>query len=82
MPIWFVLVKNDVPGNTSLNSFIRNYAHLKGTKFMCLEGGCGACIVEAKIKHPSTGQYVFQAVNSVSDTNCFIKLYLSKYYYS
>ncbi|KAF6204368.1 hypothetical protein GE061_002709 [Apolygus lucorum] len=58
------IVPNSLPADTSLNTFIRENAHLKGTKFMCLEGGCGACIVSVQFKHPSTGQIVNQSVNS------------------
>lgn len=43
-------VTEDVPPRTPLNTFIREYAKLPGTKAMCFEGGCGACIVSAEVK--------------------------------
>ncbi|RZF35328.1 hypothetical protein LSTR_LSTR003768 [Laodelphax striatellus] len=57
-------VSVDVPIETSLNTFIRDYAGLKATKFMCLEGGCGSCIVTARIENPSTKKTTSYAVNS------------------
>ncbi|XP_015171182.1 PREDICTED: xanthine dehydrogenase-like [Polistes dominula] len=58
-------VYESVPLDTSLYFFIREYAKLRGTKSMCLEGGCGACIVAATIK----GQTM--AVNS-----CLVPIYI------
>ncbi len=61
-----VSVANEIPPETTLNTYIRNYAHAKGTKFMCQEGGCGACIVAVKRKNPVTQETEIFAVNSVS----------------
>lgn len=55
-----------LPPDITLNTFIRDHAQLTATKFMCLEGGCGACIVSITSKHPVTGEFKTWATNSVS----------------
>jgi xanthine dehydrogenase/oxidase len=53
-----------VPLDTTLNEFLRRHAHLTGTKFMCLEGGCGACIVTVRKLNPVSKKVETLAVNS------------------
>ncbi|CAH1787395.1 unnamed protein product [Owenia fusiformis] len=50
--------------STRLSEFIRDVACLKGTKVMCHQGGCGACIVLVKHTVPSTEAVEFKAINS------------------
>ncbi|CAG7815146.1 unnamed protein product, partial [Allacma fusca] len=47
-----------------LVDYIRDNVGLKGTKYMCREGGCGACVVTAKTKNPNTGEDIVRSVNS------------------
>lgn len=61
----FVAVSG-LPAETSLNTYIRDHAGLTGTKFMCKEGGCGACVVSLEFTHPATAQERTVSVNSVS----------------
>ncbi|GAB0092110.1 Aldehyde oxidase/xanthine dehydrogenase [Sergentomyia squamirostris] len=60
----FKVSVENVPLDTSLNTFIRLYANLTGTKFMCREGGCGVCIVTLHGLHPVTRQLSSWSVNS------------------
>jgi aerobic-type carbon monoxide dehydrogenase small subunit (CoxS/CutS family) len=58
-------VANDVTAATTLNAYIRDTLQLKGTKYNCYEGTCGACIVVAKITHPVTTKQETFSINSV-----------------
>ncbi|XP_063364928.1 uncharacterized protein LOC134653488 [Cydia amplana] len=55
---------SEVTPDTSLNDYIRNYLNLHGTKAMCHEGGCGACVVSVSQTHPTTGEKHVFAANS------------------
>ncbi|XP_049874983.1 uncharacterized protein LOC126373064 [Pectinophora gossypiella] len=56
----------------SLNEYIRNVADLRGTKAMCHEGGCGACVVTVSAAIPPCDEVKVFAVNSclVSVLSC------------
>lgn len=53
--------------DVSLNEYIRTVAELRGTKAMCQEGGCGACIVAVRAALPPTNEVKLFSVNSVSN---------------
>ncbi|XP_052742072.1 probable aldehyde oxidase gad-3 [Bicyclus anynana] len=61
-------VGSEVSSTTTLLDYLRNTLNLRGTKYMCLEGGCGACIVSATKCHGDTPQGVNSCM--VSITSC------------
>ncbi|CAG0914560.1 unnamed protein product [Notodromas monacha] len=63
-------IPTDLPPSTSLNDFLRNNANLKGTKYFCKEGGCGACTVSVTTMDPFSRLHVTKAVNS-----CLVPIY-------
>ncbi|XP_055537410.1 uncharacterized protein LOC129725501 [Wyeomyia smithii] len=60
----FKVKAGDLPVDTSLGTFIRKNAQLSGTKMVCREGGCGACIVNVSEEHPVQKTRRSRAVNS------------------
>ncbi|XP_076115153.1 xanthine dehydrogenase-like isoform X1 [Mytilus galloprovincialis] len=57
-------VGNEYPPWTSLNSYLRKERISVGTKVMCREGGCGICMVEAKLYEPISDTMKSYPVNS------------------
>ncbi|XP_049875312.1 uncharacterized protein LOC126373278 [Pectinophora gossypiella] len=49
---------------TSLNAYIRYTLALPGTKAMCHEGGCGACVVMVRARRQPSGKIETFSVNS------------------
>ncbi|KAM3958780.1 uncharacterized protein ACR2FA_007186 [Aphomia sociella] len=60
----YTLSGSEVSPKTSLNDYLRNFLNLYGTKVMCREGGCGACIVSVSQTHPDTKENHVFSVNS------------------
>ncbi|XP_053383770.1 uncharacterized protein LOC123535779 [Mercenaria mercenaria] len=56
--------------STALNTFLRDQRISVGTKHMCFAGGCGTCLVEAKLFEPISEDRLSYAVNS-----CLVPLY-------
>ncbi|XP_064292368.1 uncharacterized protein LOC128674487 [Plodia interpunctella] len=58
--------------DVSLNEYIRSVADLRGTKVMCQEGGCGACVVAVRASLPPSNEMKIFSVNSclVSVLSC------------
>ncbi|CAH0592539.1 unnamed protein product [Chrysodeixis includens] len=48
----------------TLSEYIRRYAELRGTKYMCQEGGCGACVVNVRARQPGSQEMCSFSVNS------------------
>lgn len=55
---------DDVGPSTTLISYLRDKLQQKGTKYMCYEGGCGACVVA--VEETINGKTSVFAVNAVS----------------
>ncbi|XP_055687210.1 xanthine dehydrogenase/oxidase-like [Lutzomyia longipalpis] len=66
----FCVRPGTIPHDTSLNTFIRIYAGLTGTKFMCKEGGCGVCTVILRRQETETNEEWVGSVNS-----CLLPIY-------
>ena len=56
----------DVDPVVTLSDWLKEQAGLKGTKYMCQEGGCGACVVTLTRNDVRLQRQVTMAVNSVS----------------
>lgn len=66
----------------SLNEYLRTHLQLTGTKVMCREGGCGACIVTAAFPDPSgSGQMLSRAINSVRNSSAKLLLIRSNVFW-
>ena len=43
------MVPSQIPGTLSLSTYLREHLMLTGTKVMCNQAGCGACVVTAAV---------------------------------
>lgn len=67
MKVFFFTVDSKFGPDVSLNEYIQTVVELRGTKAMCNEGGCGACIVSVIAACPPDYVHKISAVNSLSD---------------
>ncbi|KAK7486654.1 hypothetical protein BaRGS_00022055, partial [Batillaria attramentaria] len=64
-------VTNEFDPATSLSEYLRNADVSRGTKQMCIEGGCGVCLVTVKLFDPVNDMDTVFTVNS-----CLVQLYM------
>ncbi|XP_025087515.1 xanthine dehydrogenase-like [Pomacea canaliculata] len=64
-------VGNDYSPATSLNEYLRSSGISTGTKQMCIEGGCGVCLVAVSLFNPISKSVQVYTVNS-----CLVQLYM------
>ena len=63
-----LIVDDKYDASYTLAEYLREHTALKGTKVMCREGGCGACVVTATIYDHVKQEEHTHAINSVSDS--------------
>ncbi|XP_071116536.1 uncharacterized protein [Haliotis cracherodii] len=63
-------VGNQYAAALSLNEFMRSQGVSYGTKVMCMEGGCGVCLVSTTLYDPIT-----KAVQTYTVNSCLVPLY-------
>ncbi|XP_046360648.2 indole-3-acetaldehyde oxidase-like isoform X2 [Haliotis rufescens] len=63
-------VGNQYAAALSLNEFMRSQGVSYGTKVMCMEGGCGVCLVTTTLYDPIT-----KAVQTYTVNSCLVPLY-------
>ncbi|KAL8614120.1 hypothetical protein ACOMHN_026337 [Nucella lapillus] len=64
-------VSNEYDPATSLNEYLRSSGKSRGTKQMCIEGGCGVCLVAVSMYDPLKQAHAVCTVNS-----CLVQLYM------
>ncbi|KAJ8735652.1 hypothetical protein PYW07_007272 [Mythimna separata] len=64
----------EFPADLTLNEYIRRYAELRGTKYMCREGGCGACVVNVRAHAPASWELSSFSVNSGGCGACVVNV--------
>ncbi|KAJ8736260.1 hypothetical protein PYW08_006916 [Mythimna loreyi] len=63
---------SEFTADLTLNEYIRRYAELRGTKYMCREGGCGACVVHVRAHAPASRELSSFSVNSGGCGACVV----------
>jgi xanthine dehydrogenase/oxidase len=65
-------VLEDIDPVGTLGDWLKEQAGLKGTKTMCKEGGCGACVVALTRKDTRLQKRLTMAITSVRISPCLI----------